>query len=161
MLRVLDRFRRGRSGNVAVIFGLALVPITGLVGAALDYTSANRIRTALMAAADAATIGSIANASAGFNAAAHMAGNGAVPPGVAEALRIFKGELAGRTGFTLTSVTATVTKTNASVTSTVQFSAQVPTAIMKILRMPTITVTGTATASNDVPTFIDFYLLLD
>jgi Flp pilus assembly protein TadG len=58
-------FWSDRRGNVAIIFGLALVPIIGLVGAAVDYSRANNARvklqaaidsTALMLAPDAATL---------------------------------------------------------------------------------------------------------
>jgi len=43
-------------GNVAIIFGLAIVPVFGLAGAAVDYSRANSARTALQAAADATAL---------------------------------------------------------------------------------------------------------
>lgn len=43
-------------GNVAVIFGLAVIPVFGLVGAAVDYSRANSARTALQAAADSTAL---------------------------------------------------------------------------------------------------------
>lgn len=55
MRRLLSNCRRllsDRRGNIAILFGLAVVPIFGIMGAALDYSMANMQRTALQAAAD-------------------------------------------------------------------------------------------------------------
>jgi Flp pilus assembly protein TadG len=40
--RLLRKFRRDKSGNIAITFGLAALPIRLAVGAAVDYTVANR-----------------------------------------------------------------------------------------------------------------------
>lgn len=45
-----------RSGNVAVIFGIAVIPVFGLVGAAVDYSRANAARTSMQVALDAAAL---------------------------------------------------------------------------------------------------------
>jgi len=37
----LSRFLQDRRGNVAPIFAIAVIPIIGLVGAAVDYSRAN------------------------------------------------------------------------------------------------------------------------
>ncbi len=59
----IDRIRRDahalradHSGNVAVIFGIAAIPVFGLVGAAVDYSRANAARTAMQVALDAAAL---------------------------------------------------------------------------------------------------------
>jgi Flp pilus assembly protein TadG len=41
----ISRFRRERSGNIAVIFMLALLPILSAVGCAIDYSSAAQLRS--------------------------------------------------------------------------------------------------------------------
>jgi len=48
--------RADRSGNVAIIFGIAAIPVFGLVGAAVDYSRANAARTAMQVALDAAAL---------------------------------------------------------------------------------------------------------
>ncbi|MBX3520576.1 MAG: VWA domain-containing protein [Xanthobacteraceae bacterium] len=48
--------RRSRSGNVAIIFSLAIVPIVGGVGAAVDYSMANSNRTSMQKALDATAL---------------------------------------------------------------------------------------------------------
>jgi len=90
-----------------------------------------------------------------------MQSDGPIAAAQTDALRIFNAETAGRNGFTLTSLTATAAKSNWAVSSTVQFSATVPTAIMGVIGVKSMTVTGTSAAANGLPTFIDFYLLLD
>ena len=47
LLSTCRRFRADRKGNIAILFGLALVPIFGIMGVALDYSMANMQRTAL------------------------------------------------------------------------------------------------------------------
>src|SRR3954469_7872973 len=61
--RAIDRlrhdansFRVDRSGNVAVIFGIAAIPVFGLVGAAVDYSRANAARTSMQVALDATAL---------------------------------------------------------------------------------------------------------
>lgn len=49
-------FLGDRRGNVAPIFALAIIPVIGLVGAAIDYGRANSIRTALQSSLDATTL---------------------------------------------------------------------------------------------------------
>ena len=54
------RFRSAVSGNVIVIFSLALVPLLLGVGASVDYTRASTTRTALQQAADSAALAAAA-----------------------------------------------------------------------------------------------------
>jgi Flp pilus assembly protein TadG len=57
--RLLSRFGRDDRGNVAMIFGLALVPVIGLAGASVDYGRASQLRTKMGAAADAAVLAAV------------------------------------------------------------------------------------------------------
>src|SRR5258708_24278020 len=52
MRRLFSRFWSNRRGNVAIIFGLAIVPVMGAIGAAVDYSVANASRSAMQAALD-------------------------------------------------------------------------------------------------------------
>jgi Flp pilus assembly protein TadG len=52
----LRRFLLDRRGGVVPIFALAIIPVIGLVGAAVDYSRANSIRTALQGALDATAL---------------------------------------------------------------------------------------------------------
>src|SRR5258708_7090021 len=160
-LRQISRFRRDSSGNVAVIFALALVPIVSAIGCAIDYRRAAQLRSQLFAAADSASVGSIAKTSPAFIAAGSMVVDGPIPVGVTDATNIFNGNMSGTTGYTLNSVTPVVTKTGGSLNSTVTFSASISTMFMGVIGRDAMTVTGTSTAVATMPLYIDFYLLLD
>jgi len=159
--RALKAFWTAKAGNVAITFGLAVVPVIGMAGAAVDYSRASRIKAILMAAADAASVGSIARSSIGYATAAAMPADGPVPLGQVNAINIFNGAINGKTGFTLAGLSAAVTKTNSQLTSTVEFTATIPTVLMEVLGWNALTVSGSSSAANGTPAFIDFYLLLD
>ena len=161
LLHLIDRFRSDQRGNIAVIFVLALLPILSSVGCAVDYSRASQLRSKLQAAVDAASVGSIAKQSPAFIAAGSMTVDGPIPAGVTDAANIFNGNMSGESGYTLNSMTPVVTKTGGVVTSTISFSANVPTMFLGVMGKSTMTVTGTSTATANMPLFIDFYLLLD
>jgi Flp pilus assembly protein TadG len=52
----LRKFGRAEGGNVVLIFSLAIVPIMGMVGAAVDYSRANSDKAAMQAALDATAL---------------------------------------------------------------------------------------------------------
>jgi Flp pilus assembly protein TadG len=93
------RLRKARRGNVLFTFALALIPIMGAVGAAVDYSRANNIRSQIIAAADAASVGSVAKSSPAVAAALAMSNDGAIPAGVTDALKIFNAQLTGKSGY--------------------------------------------------------------
>ncbi|SHE96046.1 Flp pilus assembly protein TadG [Kaistia soli DSM 19436] len=55
-MSVLDLFRRDRRGNVAVIFGLAAIPILGATGVAIDYGRTTMAHARLADVLDAAVL---------------------------------------------------------------------------------------------------------
>jgi len=55
-LQDLRGFLHDRRGAVAPIFALAIIPVIGLVGAAVDYSRANSTRTSMLAALDATSL---------------------------------------------------------------------------------------------------------
>jgi Flp pilus assembly protein TadG len=150
-----------QNGSVTPIFALALLPMFALVGAAVDYSTASRIRTKLLNAADSATVSSVSQSSVAYNTATTMNGDGPIPAGVTDATNTFNANIQGATGVSAPSLTVTVEKSKGSVISTVQFSTTVQTMFMGVLGIRSINVAGTSTAQNDMPVFIDFYLLLD
>src|ERR1051325_12218590 len=66
----IRQFRRDQEGQVAVIFGLALVPIIAGVGAAVDYSHGNQVRTSLQKAVDAAVLAAAIDGSPKWQTAA-------------------------------------------------------------------------------------------
>jgi hypothetical protein len=179
--RIVGRFSRDQQGNIAIIFAIACVPLISAIGCAIDYSKALQTTAKLQAAADAASVGSIARTSAAFAEAGSMTVDGPIPDGVGDATKIFSGYIAGIPNYTLNGVTApvvtpanpnctaistvqvcpTVVKSNGTVSSTVKFSANVPNTFLGLIGQSTMTVTGSSTSTANVPVYVDFYLLLD
>ena len=93
-----------------------------------------------------------------------MSGNGTVSGGSTFATNFFNANLTSApetTGYTGLAPTATVALTGTTVTATVSFTAQVPTYFMGIMGFKNIALSGTSSASYTLPTYIDFYLMLD
>src|SRR3954471_9603324 len=157
----IGRFATDRRGNIAVIFALALLPVMSAVGCTVDYSRAVQLRSKLQAAADAASVGSIARTSPAFIAAGKMTSDGTIASGVTDAGNIFNANMDSVTGYTLNSVMPTVTKTGSTVTSVVAFSATIPTMFLGLMGKSALTIAGTSTSTANMPLYIDFYLLLD
>jgi Flp pilus assembly protein TadG len=54
--RHVARFAAAEQGNIAVIFAIALLPVLGFVGAAVDYSRAAQARSAMQAALDSTAL---------------------------------------------------------------------------------------------------------
>ncbi|MBV6656767.1 MAG: pilus assembly protein [Devosiaceae bacterium] len=52
----LRRFSRNTKGTVVVTFAVALIPVSGLVGASMDYSRAANVRSELQNALDASVL---------------------------------------------------------------------------------------------------------
>ena len=158
---LISRFLHDKNANIAVIFTIALLPILTGIGCAVDYSLASRMKAKLQSAADAASVASISQNSAGYNAATTMTSDGSIAAGVTEANNIFDGNISGITGYTNLSRTSTVTKTGVKLASSVQFSADVPTVFLKVIGYQKLTVTGNSGSGASLPPYLDFYLMLD
>jgi Flp pilus assembly protein TadG len=157
-------FRLNKRGNVAVITALAMLPMVAAIGCVIDYTTAAMIKTKLQSAADAASLATVSINSTVVTAAKGMSGNGAVTGGSTYATNFFNANLATApedTGYNSLTPTATVTRTGMVVTATVSYTAKVSTYFMGIMGYSNIALSGTSTASYTLPTYIDFYLMLD
>ncbi|MEA2880318.1 MAG: hypothetical protein QOF14_5514 [Hyphomicrobiales bacterium] len=53
---LLSRFMTDRRGGVAPMFALAIIPVIGLTGAAIDYSRANSVRVGMQSAIDATAL---------------------------------------------------------------------------------------------------------
>jgi Flp pilus assembly protein TadG len=56
MCRMIRELRTANGANVTIFFALSIVPMFGLVGAAVDYSQANSIKAAMQAAADSTAL---------------------------------------------------------------------------------------------------------
>jgi len=158
-LRVLfGNFQSNSRGNVAIITALAALPMMTAIGCAIDYSNASMIRTKLQAAADAAVLATVSVNSPVVATSKGMSANGTVSGGSTYATNFFTANLPA--GYTLTP-TATVTLTGTTVTAVVSFSTSVSTYFMGLVGHPSITIGSSSTATYTLPTYINFYLMLD
>ena len=54
--RAISRFPGATQGNIAVLFGLALLPVLSFMGAAIDYSRVNTARSSMQAALDSTAL---------------------------------------------------------------------------------------------------------
>ena len=159
-LRVLSaNFQSNSRGNVAIITALAALPMMAAIGCVIDYSNASMIRTKLQAAADAAVLATVSINSPVVATSKGMTANGTVSGGSTYASNFFSANLPAN--YTSVSPTATVTLTGTTVTAVVSFSTTVSTYFMGIIGYPSITIGSSSTATYSLPTYINFYLMLD
>ena len=73
---LLRQFQRRDDGQVAVMFGLAVLPLAAAVGAAVDYSHGNQVRTSLQKALDSAVLAAAIDASSNWQIVALNSFNG-------------------------------------------------------------------------------------
>jgi Flp pilus assembly protein TadG len=129
------------------------------IGCVIDYSNASMIRTKLQAAADAAVLATVSINSPVVATSKGMTANGTVSGGSTYASNFFSANLPAN--YTSVSPTATVTLTGTTVTAVVSFSTTVSTYFMGIIGYPSITIGSSSTATYSLPTYINFYLMLD
>jgi Flp pilus assembly protein TadG len=128
---MLLRFLKDRRASVAPMFALAIIPIFGLVGAAIDYSRANSVRTAMQAAADSTAL--MLSKDASSLTASQLA---------TKASGYFQAMFNRPEALNLT-ITPTYSTTGGS-QLTITASASVNTSFMKIMGYPQLTVGTTA-----------------
>jgi Flp pilus assembly protein TadG len=169
MRALIADFRKNTRANIAIIMAAAAVPVISAVGCVVDYTLAMTVRTKLQSGADSATLAAVSVNSPLVKAAQAMgASNGPVTNGSTYLQDFFNANASTvlnsqtTTAGTPYQITASsVTKSGRILTATVSYTAQAPTSFLKIMGKSNIALGGTSTSSYTLPTYIDFYLLLD
>jgi Flp pilus assembly protein TadG len=131
---LLSAFRREERGQVAVVLSLAILPMLGLVGAAVDYSRASSVRAQLQGAMDAAVLAGAKDGSSKWQTTALATFNANTPPSYV--------------------VAAKPSFSSAGTTYTGSVSATVPTALVKVMGFNSIAVSVTSVA-NGSPGAVD------
>jgi len=161
---LIAQFRSNKRGNVAVITALSCLPLIAAVGCVIDYTTASLVKTKLQAAADAAALATVSVNSSVVTTAKAMSSGGTVSGGSTFATNFFNANLnasPANVGYTNLTPTATVALSGTRMTATVSFTARVPTYFMGVMGFSNTNISGSSTASYTMPTYINFYLMLD
>ncbi len=133
------------------MFGLAAIPVMLSVGAAVDYSFANRTKAVLDGIADATSLSAVGQSALAISAKTEQK----------DAVKFFKAQAASLKRGSLGTVKVKVTDNSSGRTAVVTYTASVPTAFMGIIGYNNIDISGSSTAASAIPTYIDFYLLLD
>ena len=151
------RFVRDRTGNVAIIFALSIIPCIFLTGMALDFSAATQKRVILNAAADAAALAAVTPSM--------MAQS--LTTAQTTATNIFNATASTATAVTAVTPTITVTNSILSRTATVSYTALSTNSFPNVLKLltgasqNTWPISGSSQATSSNPPNINFYLLLD
>jgi Flp pilus assembly protein TadG len=160
LLEPIKRFGNERSGNVALLFGLALVPLTFLIGMAVDFSSAMQKKALLDAAADSAALAAVTPAM--------LTQSDAVS--ITAAQNMFNAQASAISGLSYESPNVTVVNSGLTRTVTVSYTASSVNSFGGVLGMATWPISsGTGTGANNASPQavnsgapnINFYLLLD
>ncbi len=156
----ITKFRGARDGNVALMFGLSLVPIVFLGGMALDFASAMQKKAILDAAADSAALAAVTPAMMTQSDQAVMT----------IAQNMFAAQASNIPGLNYEPPTVTVTDSLLTRSVTVTYTASSINKFAGILGMPTWPISSNGSsngngtppqAMNTAAPNINFYLLLD
>jgi Flp pilus assembly protein TadG len=148
---LLRRFSRGRGGNVAITFALALIPAIFLIGVGLDFSGAIQKRSKLNAAADAAALAAVTPTMMTQSLATSKTA----------ATNMFNAVASAATGVTSINPTINVTASGLTRTAVASYTASSTNNFSNILGQTSWSISGTSTATATTPPNIDFYLMLD
>ncbi len=144
---MFKRFGADQRGNIAMMFGLALVPLLGVMGVAIDYSRASNARQALNSAIDSAALMAARDAQKLTDAQLIARVNAWITDNLPADV---KGEYTG----------ATVTIDRTARTIKIDANASVPTTISNILGKTTLPV-GSSSQSTWGTNKIELALVLD
>jgi Flp pilus assembly protein TadG len=138
LLPLTRRFHRAESGNVAVIFAIALVPLIGFVGAAIDYSRATAARARMQTILDAATLMIAKDDAAGAMS------NAGVTTGL---LNYFNAQFTNPdvTGITVAGTYSNNASTGSQITAT--SSGTIQTSFLRVIGFPTLQLSVASTTT--------------
>ncbi len=152
----IKRSAANARGNVALIVALCAPLLVSVIGFAADYGYATYINQGLQSAADAAVLAatsqSAATAGGGYGDTSWLNSYG---------VDVFQGNIANLPVSNVTPTFSVVSNGTGGVVATASYSYSVPTFISGIIGISTITVTGSAKATANPLTYINYYILVD
>jgi Flp pilus assembly protein TadG len=153
VISMLLRLARSNRGNVAMIFGISLIPLLYLTGMGVDYGSAAMREAQMNAIADAASLSAVTPTMMAEGDSAS----------ITQATNTFNAQaqvLAG-VSYTAGNLSVTVADSITTRTVTVTYTASSTNFFPTLLGQNTIALKGTSQAVGSVAPNINFYLLLD
>jgi Flp pilus assembly protein TadG len=161
--KLIDIGRRllsGTDGGIAVVFAFSMVPMVLATLGVVQYGLAVSTKTKLDAIADAASLQAVSSVAVLAYLLTPTAGQ-------TNATNMFNAQAALMSGVTISSLNVSVTSTLATpttpsgLTATVSYTAKITNLVPGFLGTNFTTVSGSSTATTSLPTYTNFYLLLD
>jgi Flp pilus assembly protein TadG len=160
MLRMpLRSLRRGRSGNVALIFGLVAFPLLGLVGAAVDFGLASSVKVRLDTALDSAAL--LATTTAANAVANGSSVAAAISMAQSLATARFTAQVSSLSAASVTGVSATVTSSSGSFNAALTYTANYTTSIGAVLGVGNIPLFGQSSTNLVTAPYADIHVMVD
>ena len=155
VLDLIERFRRDQRGNIAILFAIVCVPVLAFVGAGVDYSMANKIRTKMQQALDEAVLAGVSAGKAALDAGASQAS--AIAAAQAAAASYFSGNTVG------VSATPTIAFTINGRTLSGVGSAEgaMNTSFMRLAGFPVMNLSVRSNSSATTQPYVNVYLLVD
>ena len=151
---IFRKFVQDRRANVAMMFGLMVVPMIFIVGMGIDYGTAARLKSKMNAAADAAVLAAVTPAMmTQSDANSSTAATNMFNALVTGLPRLIYNPASG--------LTVTVADVGLQRNVTVAYSAQSQNLFGGFLGSNTLAFAGSSTGTAATPPNINFYLLLD
>lgn len=145
------RFKADRSGQVAMTFALAVIPMLGLTGLTIDYGDSLAAQARLNAAADQAALEGVSTS-----------GNPNMTlPSQATVSAYFYAAAGNIPYVTITNLTVNASTSATSLFVTVSYTATVTTTFSQVMGVHSFTIGGSSSAQEQVPQYLSFYMLLD
>jgi Flp pilus assembly protein TadG len=159
-----SRFVKNDKGGVAVVMGLAIVPLVLASGLAADYAILQAARARLDASADAAALTAIKTAQttvATLSVTNPNPGPQAIVAATTQAEKSFYAQAGKRAADLIGKPAISVTINGQNVSASVAYNAAMPSNFGKIAGVKLMNYQGGAGAQLTMAKFLDFYLLLD
>jgi Flp pilus assembly protein TadG len=163
----LVRLAGDRRGNVIIIFAVSALPLIGSVGAGVEYLRKVNYRARLDDAADAAAMAAITTArdyiSSNPNNQTDPTAD-AIARGKARAEAVFRANAASTLGALSVTPTITLARSGQILTASASYATTFPSPFGRLLgniAAGSLNIGGASSSSMSLPTYADFYLLLD
>jgi Flp pilus assembly protein TadG len=154
--RILD-FRNSNSGNIAITFAVALVPVLTALGCAVDYSLANSAYAKLQACADTAVVAAVSKQGMTQSASAAQTSM------VSWFNAVCATSASNLSQVTIGGVSATATDSNGARVATLTYTASRANNFLGAVGFPTTNIGGSAKAGSSAAqtAHVDIYALLD
>lgn len=157
---LLSRLRRDRSGAVAIVFALSLIPMLGFTGLATDYAKSVLVKRRLELAIDSATLAAVRRTIDLLEDGKHTTEE-AVAEGESEGRAYLASQSHRIMDASLRATSVKVFVEGNEISSRADYEASVPTVFARLFTLDRFEVAGASRAAATISPYVDVHLLVD